>query len=239
MSDDQLLDIKQAADFLRVSETSLRRWTNSGRLPCLRVGHRRERRFRRADLLAFAEQQPGVHARAGTAWRVGGVGGHLLGVYGSDHGRADLATSFIADGLREGSVCFLLATREVQSDVSRQLRDRGDAARARLGDGSLQMSEYLGSIDEQLQYLESCFDVALRRGATSMCVVGDVLAFKDAISMDGLVEYEARYDARIARRYPVMTLCQYDARGFSASDMLGCLKVHPDTFRYPTDRILS
>jgi len=43
----ELLDIGQAAAFLNVSEASLRRWTNSGRLVCLRVGQRRERRFRR------------------------------------------------------------------------------------------------------------------------------------------------------------------------------------------------
>ena len=53
-----LLDIEQAARFLNVSETSLRRWTNDGRLACLRVGRRRERRFRRADLLAFLEREP-------------------------------------------------------------------------------------------------------------------------------------------------------------------------------------
>ena len=55
---DELWDIKQAARFLQVSETSLRRWTNRGQLACLRVGLRRERRFRRADLLAFMEYQP-------------------------------------------------------------------------------------------------------------------------------------------------------------------------------------
>ena len=48
---DELLDIEQAARFLNVSETSLRRWTNAGRLACLRVGRRQERRFRRVDLL--------------------------------------------------------------------------------------------------------------------------------------------------------------------------------------------
>jgi len=59
MSDpDNLLDISQAARFLQVSETSLRRWTNAGQLACLRVGLKRERRFRRADLLAFMEDQP-------------------------------------------------------------------------------------------------------------------------------------------------------------------------------------
>jgi len=44
----EYLNIEQAARLLNVSETSLRRWTNSGRLACLRVGRRRERRFRRA-----------------------------------------------------------------------------------------------------------------------------------------------------------------------------------------------
>jgi transcriptional repressor of dcmA and dcmR len=239
MSEDQLLDIKQAADFLQVSETSLRRWTNSGRLACLRVGHRRERRFRRADLLAFAEQQPGVPPRAGVAWRVAGSGAHLLGVYGTDRGRADLATSFLADGFREGRACFLLAPRVVQGDIWSQLRERHPVARAELDRSGLQMSEYLGSIEEQIQYLESCFHDALRNGATSLCVVGDVLSLKESITMDGLAEYEAHYDARIARRYPVMTLCQYDARGFSSSEMLDGLKVHPDNFRYPTDSFLS
>ena len=57
---EQLLDIEQAARFLNVSETSLRRWTNAGRLACLRVGRRRERRFRTADLLSFMESQPAV-----------------------------------------------------------------------------------------------------------------------------------------------------------------------------------
>src|SRR5882672_8850781 len=59
MSDrDQMLDIRQAAELLNVSETSLRRWTNAGQLACLRVGRKRERRFRRADRLAFMEEQP-------------------------------------------------------------------------------------------------------------------------------------------------------------------------------------
>jgi excisionase family DNA binding protein len=58
---EDLLDIKQAARYLQVSETSLRRWTNGGQLACLRVGLRRERRFRRADLLAFMEYQPATN----------------------------------------------------------------------------------------------------------------------------------------------------------------------------------
>jgi excisionase family DNA binding protein len=121
MRDDELLDIRQAADFLKVSETSLRRWTNSGRLSCLRVGQRRERRFRRADLLAFAERQPAGTPQA-TSWTGGGrSGGHLLGLHSSDAGRTDLAGSFLAEAFREGRATYLVASPRVQDAVRRRL----------------------------------------------------------------------------------------------------------------------
>src|SRR3989442_10562052 len=83
MSDqDELLDIKQAAQFLGVSETSLRRWTNAGLLACLRVGRRRERRFRRADLLDFLEKgeagSPPLRRQPPSFRPARGVGGFLL-----------------------------------------------------------------------------------------------------------------------------------------------------------------
>src|SRR5438128_8032813 len=49
----RFLTIAEAAEFLHVSPTSLRRWTDSGKLRCFRVGGRNERRFLIDDLLAF------------------------------------------------------------------------------------------------------------------------------------------------------------------------------------------
>jgi excisionase family DNA binding protein len=49
----RFLTIAEAAEFLHVSQTSLRRWTNSGKLRSFRVGGRNERRFLMDDLLAF------------------------------------------------------------------------------------------------------------------------------------------------------------------------------------------
>jgi excisionase family DNA binding protein len=40
-----LLTLDEAATYLAVSKTTLRRWTNDGRLACHRVGPRNERRF--------------------------------------------------------------------------------------------------------------------------------------------------------------------------------------------------
>jgi excisionase family DNA binding protein len=45
-----LLTLDEAATYLAVSKTTLRRWTNEGRLACHRVGPRNERRFD-ADVL--------------------------------------------------------------------------------------------------------------------------------------------------------------------------------------------
>src|ERR1700693_150528 len=104
MSDaNDLLDIGDASQFLNVSETSLRRWTNAGVLPCLRVGRRRERRFRQADLLGFMENQPSRVSPAGALPAAVSTtvpldepitlthGGHLCAFYASDLGRATLA----------------------------------------------------------------------------------------------------------------------------------------------------
>src|SRR2546427_3142011 len=58
----RLLTIDEAAQYLNVSKTSLRRWTKLGTLPCVRVGARHERRFLQQDLERFlsrgGDQQP-------------------------------------------------------------------------------------------------------------------------------------------------------------------------------------
>src|SRR6185295_10691869 len=106
----ELLDIAQAAALLQVSEASLRRWTNAGQLPCLRVGGRRERRFRRADLIAFLEGHPSAAHPS-----------HVCGLYMSDIARTRQAADVLATGLDAGKVCFLAAQPDVRESVLARL----------------------------------------------------------------------------------------------------------------------
>ena len=55
----ELLTISEAAELLKVSKASLRRWSNNGMLTCYRVGDRAERRFRLDDLLVFVTTASG------------------------------------------------------------------------------------------------------------------------------------------------------------------------------------
>ena len=59
------------------------------------------------------------------------------------------------------------------------------------------------------------------------------------LDLDELTRLETDYAHRLARRFPVVSLCQYDARRFSGTGILRGLKCHDDTFKYPLARFLN
>jgi excisionase family DNA binding protein len=243
---EQLLDIEQAARFLNVSETSLRRWTNAGRLACLRVGRRRERRFRTADLLSFMESQPAARDApdppAGTML-VDGVavrhGTHLCGLYDTDAGRIRQAAEFLVGGCRPGAVGILVATPEDRERILAALEHADPLARPDIEAGRVVIGEYAPTLEAQLDWWESRLLDATRAGARSIRVVGDIQGFAEVISRQDILTYEAAYDRRIAHRFPVVTLCQYDVRRFSSVAILDALKLHRDSFPHLPELILA
>ena len=231
-----LLDIEQAARFLNVSETSLRRWTNDGRLACLRVGRRRERRFRKADLLAFLENQPaGTSRRSEAAAPVA----HLCGLYSSDAGQVEQALLFLSEGFPPGTVTYLVGGAEARARILAGVERRHPGLARHIAEGRLVVSDYAASASEQLDWWESQLSAVVRGGATQLRAIGDAGGFARAASREELVAYELEFDRRIADRYPVVSMCQYDVRLFSGLLILDALKAHPDCFRHPTERILA
>jgi transcriptional repressor of dcmA and dcmR len=247
----ELLDISEAAKFLSVSETSLRRWTNSGVLPCLRVGKRRERRFRRADLLAFMEQPPaaqrpgdqkvdyanGQHSDKQPVTVT--HGNHLLGIYASDSGRISLGVPFLLEGLREASACLLIAPRRARQQILKNLGDLHPTLASDIRKGRLIFCNYEKSAKAQWKTVETHLSAAREAGASSFRVVGDVTAMRPLVSSKELIEYETGFDDVIVARFPVEVLCLYDAREFSGLELLNALKTHPQTLRSPLGRALG
>ena len=228
-SDSALLDIAQAAALLRVSEASLRRWTNSGRLRCRRIGGRRERRFRRADLLALLERDASETAAS-----------HVCAFYASDLGRTRQAASFVGQGLEAGSVCILTAQVGVRERVLGRLARRRASLRRDLEAKRLLVSEYAETVAAQLKFWETTFAAATRAGARALRVVGDVSGgtLARAGDFDQVLEYEAAYE-RLSRRYPVTTACLYDARSHSGLETARLVQHHPDLFRQPIAQFVS
>src|SRR5437773_4036398 len=129
---DSLLNTEEAARFLRVSEASIRRWSDAGLLPAVRVGGRRERRFREADLIEYLGGQHAPHPHSASGPSTVNVGGvqlpvhsHLATFYSSDAGRLRLTIPFLADGIQAGQPCFVAASGDVLNAYLEALRAGG------------------------------------------------------------------------------------------------------------------
>ena len=150
---ESLLNIKQAAKILNASEISLRRWSDAGKLPCMRIGVKRERRYRLTDILAYLEQDQAPvniatfeHATSRIAHiDLEGIainyGSHLCAFYDTDSGRLKLALPFLLGGLQSGNRCFLVATKEVQSIIINELRDVRSCIDQDIQDGQLVITD--------------------------------------------------------------------------------------------------
>lgn len=247
----ELLNIKEAASLLNVSEISLRRWTDSGKLSCFRVGGKRERRFRRQDLLDFLENQSTAHKQQAMepALHTSGTllegipieyGKHICSLYETDRGRIKLAVPFLMDGLRRGDMCFLIAADEEKMHILDHLQavfgDSGKVTKT----NQLIISDGMDSGDDMLEFLEHNFVKATQSGNRQLRVLGDMTWFlTKGLGQNELFDYENRYDKTLGHQFPVISLCQYDARKFSGMAIVNALKSHEDTFQYPLTRFIG
>jgi excisionase family DNA binding protein len=237
---EELLTIKEAAALLRVSEVSLRRWTDSGTLPCLRVGGRNERRFRAADVAAFAARstnQSAAHSAEDSIALAGARvarGTHLCAFYESADGRDKLAIPFLREGLERGEHCCLVAL----PDVRDQWLARLEALLPGLGtlSGHRLLSFHAPDADPActLAFFRASFASGTRDGRPLLRVLGDMAAFLEVgASLEALLDFEASFERGLAHKYPVVSLCQYDVSKFSGVAVLRALEVHSDLCNYP------
>lgn len=250
--DSDLLNIAQAARFLNVSAVSLRRWTGSGELACLRVGPKNERRFRQEDLQAYLQKNavPKVAANGHVlASRVTHVdiegiavedGSHICSVYQSDLGRVKLAVPFLSDGLSNGEQCFLVAGEQTTRHILETLKATCGNLGDKIANGNLAVLNGEASAAEMYAYFEKALVEGTRAGRKSMRILGDMAwALDRGLSIEELIEFELRFNQFLAHQFPVVSLCQYDARRFPGVAILDALKCHDDTFKYPLGRFLN
>jgi excisionase family DNA binding protein len=244
----KLLNTVEAARFLRVSEASIRRWSDAGLLHARRVGPRRERRFSEAELLAFmapggppGSPTAGIPAEITVAGIALPMGAHLATFYTSDAGRLRLAQPLFADGLRAGQPCFLAANGAVLDAYIDALRGTPDIdVEGALRSGLLYTADGPGvGVDDALQFWEQLFWKALAHGPTVLRIVGDMACERKLFtSAAEMMRYELAFST-VAKRFPTVTLCQYDAREFDGPSLLEAIRAHPDLYDQPLGSFLN
>jgi len=245
---EELLSIPKAAALLQVSVASVRRWSDAGLIPVQRIGRRRERRFREADLRAFIQggQQP-ARQGAGTGGGIA-VGGrivplrtHLAPLYATDEGRFRIAVPFLADGLKSGQTCLLVAGKDMVQGYLAALAQQGGSE---FGQALLDRLVVVGpapgnTAKAALRFWEQTFWEALARGPAAFRVVGEMASVGTLLgSPDELIAFEGGLDL-LVRRFPAVFLCQFDVREFDGPTLLQVMKAHPDVISYGLTNFLS
>ena len=232
-----MLSTKEVAERLGVSEASVRRWSDTGRLPVQRVGKRRERRFRPRDVEAAARrhQPASPPPKAGApqvvlAGQVTDIPVHIPAFYDSDAGRVRLTAPFLAEGLKAGQPCFLLAQgEELNSYLVALDSDPAIDVDEVLSSGLLTVVGAPGrTVAQALDFWERKLWQGVDANATLMRAVGEMVSEREGFeSEQEMLAYEAAFNMT-ARRFPCAVICQYDVRRFSGRAILAALRAHPD-----------
>ena len=248
-SDSELLKIKEAAAMLKVSEASLRRWTNDGTLNCLRLGAKRERRFRLEDLHLFLEArdaptQSTFAISQSKEVRLEGIaieyGNHICTLYENDLGRLKWSVPFIIDGLHNGDCCFLVTTEKTRDEILGHVKTAYAGVDEAVESGQLILTVGIPDGEAMCDFVEKSIFTATKSGYRTFRLLGDMTwCLELGMSQDELFAYERRFNHKIAHRYPLVSVCQYDTRDFSGPAVLNALKCHEDTFNYPLSRFLA
>jgi len=251
--EDPLLTIEEAASYLNVSKTSLRRWTTSGKLPCVRVGLRNERRFQRSVLEGFVSRTRGVAAKV-PSWLPGAYAPpaanrppvvasgefdavrHLALYF---HDREELWRLFrpiVAEHVTSAAPVLYIHDEGARDQVLGWFRGEGWDPESLLRRGLLKLlvpaETYLRTgrfvPQRMIDFVEAQILSWRADGHDQMLVSGEMSWFlSGAPGCEGMYEYECNLNA-MYRRYPKVTaVCHYDLHRLSGAVAIGGFCSHP------------
>lgn len=250
MSEKQrFLTIAEAAEFLQVSETSLRRWTNSGKLRCFRVGGRSERRFLKEDLLAFMRnmnlQSEPLFAENETISDTESQERHICLFFINQDEQWLMMRSYLLDHLSTGVPVLYIQDSTLPEHLIELLREEGLPVDDLVDRGLLRIippeEAYLltGRFDAQrmLAFMESAILGALAAGHDRVFLTGEMTwSLPNAPGAESMMQYEALLNPLMDKYPGVTTVCQYDLRRFDGPSVLEALLTHPSV-HVPSGRV--
>ncbi|MEM8660119.1 MAG: MEDS domain-containing protein [Pseudomonadota bacterium] len=238
-----LLNIADAAMYLNVSKATIRRWTDEGRLSCLRIGARKERRFRQADLESLVDgsiaesviepaRSPAPTAGASAHAR------HQCVISNTADEEWGILGPAIMDALAAGAQVLLIDASDRQQRLEKLVRERGmelsDLLQAqRLVCVSIEESYRLSGAfrwDRAVAFIESAILAAKARGFSDVLVIGANCGQAEpdkAYYAAQMKLYETGLDDMLQRHPEATVLCPYNTGELTAEEMVQGIMTHP------------
>jgi excisionase family DNA binding protein len=234
-----LLTITEAATFLNVSKATIRRWTDDGRLACLRIGVRNERRFLHSDLAELItksdlKQKPGEIQATVSKSVLGSNSGHHCIVSNTIEEEWEILAPAILVALDEGAQVLIVEVSDRRKRLEDLLKSKGISIRKLLATHVLQCvsiedSYYLSGEfrwDRAVAFVESAILVAKARGFEKVLVIGADSKQEEQGYTDEMKKYELGLDDMLSRYPDASVLCPYTASEISAQLMIQGFLTH-------------
>jgi excisionase family DNA binding protein len=220
---EKLLTIKEAAAFLKVSEMSLRRWTNSGKLKCYRVGGKNERRFTRQELESVLRTSERLVPL--------GIGdtavedcSHIAHFYKDTDECITEGIKYLSCGLSRGESLLILSTDNKLKQILSGLNSLGFPVDKLKNDKRIFSDSGRFHFDEQVEFLTSAIEnMSIDKGFR---LLGDMMwAVEKGWSLDEITRLEAKADLFLIGKNNLI-LCQYDLTYFGADGAMMAFDAH-------------
>ncbi len=244
----RFLTITEAAEFLQVSETSLRRWTNNGSLRCFRVGGRNERRFLKEDLLAFMQkidleidaQEPASETYSDVLNEMYSdtlsVERHVCLFFRSHEEQWQMIHPYIFEHLHAGFPALYIQDSTPPERLKELLAEAGFSVDDLISRGLFKVippeEAYLltgrFNVQRMLAFIESAILGAIAAGHDRVLLTGEMTwSLPNKPGAESMMQYEELLNP-LVDKYPGVTIvCQYDLKRFDGPKVLDVLLTHP------------
>jgi len=222
----RLLNVKEAAEFLNVSEMTVRRWTNEGSLRCYRVGGRRERRFTVQDLQDYLaggtrSDEPGPIPL--------GFGGfeapdesHMTHLYLDPHEALDVGSSYLLEGLNNHETVLVVVPHDRAKALISKLKEHGADVEELRRRSMLHLSEGMDSPVKQAAFISEVASSSNGR----FRLLGDMLWTRNkGWPLEAIRDLEEMVPSCRAAGGKLF-LCQYSLDAVSGHETMMALETH-------------
>jgi len=221
----KFLTTADAAKFLKVSEASIRRWSDQGKLKCYRIGGRSERRFLESDILVGIEkfgekEEPN----------------HISFFFRNEKDQLDTLIPVLADYLKNGHRVLYIRDSTAEKKMYLSLEEQGINVKESVEKGSLKLFDssevYLKDghfdMDRVFTFWEDALQESIKMGFSKVFCSGEMTWYLTQLpGVEKMMEYEDRLNL-VTDKYPQATIvCQYDLNRLSGSVIIEAVLCHP------------
>jgi DcmR-like sensory protein len=159
-------------------------------------------------------------------------GDHFMGLYATDNERLRLSVNFLLEGLREGSICFLIGLDSANQAILAELKKNRPGVADDIADGRLIVAEHQTTARDQFKFFEDHMSAAEKVGVRTFRLFADMIGARQRMSIEQTLELERGFDEVIVHKHQMTAICAYDVRHFSGVEILAALRSHPGSVRY-------